>query len=182
MAIMREPRAFYGRLHEHPIVVLKGNIRYMTARALRGFIDELVTERNDAIILDLRELEAIDSTGMGLLARVGRSTLEHGRRSVIVCNAPDVTMCLKSVAFDRLFVMLQQWPFPEEPEVAEVPVQNQKLDPDALGRVVLDAHRELASLSDTNQREFGGVISRLEAELSGDRPRGHGSCAPRKGI
>jgi anti-anti-sigma factor len=170
MATMQAPRAFYGRLHELPIVVLKGSIRYMAARALRGFIDDLVNQRNDALVIDLRELEAIDSTGMGLLARLGRSTLQHGRRSVIVCDAPDVMICLRSAAFDRIFVMLQEWPFPEEPEVAEVPVRCRELGADGLGRVMLEAHRELASLSEANQEAFGTVVSALEVEIGGDGP------------
>jgi anti-anti-sigma factor len=173
MAIMQAPRAFFGRLHDLPVVVLKGSVRYMMARALRRFIDDLVNERNDAIVIDLRELEAIDSTGMGLLARLGRSTLEHGRRSVIVCDTPDVTTCLRSAAFDRLFVMLPEWPFPEEAEVAEVPVpiQSRESRADGLGRVMLEAHRELVSLSDANREEFGAVVSALEAQLDSDGSR-----------
>ena len=171
MATMQAPRAFYGRLHELPIVVLKGSVRYMAARALRSFIDDLVNQRYDTILIDLRELETIDSTGMGLLARLGRSTLQHGRRSVIVCDTPDVTLCLRSAAFDRIFVMLRDWPFPEEPEVAEVPVQCKELRADGLGRVMLEAHRELASLSTSNHDAFGAVISALESEIGGDVSR-----------
>jgi anti-anti-sigma factor len=168
MATMQTPRAFFGRLHELPIVVLKGSVRYVMARALRSFIDDLVNQHNDTIVIDLRELEAIDSTGMGLLARLGRSTLQHGRRSVIVCDAPDVTTCLRSVAFDRLFVMLREWPFPEEPEVAEVAVQCGELGAEGLGRVMLEAHRELASLSETNRDVFGAVVSTLQGALEPD--------------
>ncbi|MBN1606728.1 MAG: STAS domain-containing protein [Polyangiaceae bacterium] len=174
---MQAPRAFFGRLHELPVVVLKGCVRYVTARALRSFVDDLLNERNDAIVLDLRELEAIDSTGMGLLARLGRSTLQHGRRSVIVCDAPDVTTCLRSAAFDRLFLMLREWPFPEEPEVAEVPVHahGKELRADGLGRVMLEAHRELASLSEANREEFGAVVSALEAQFDGNGSREAGA-------
>lgn len=168
MATLREPRAFFGRLYELPIVVLKGSVRYMTAKALQSFVDDLVRQKNDAIVIDLRELDAIDSTGMGLLARLGRSTLEQGRRSVIVCAAPDVTICLRSAAFDRLFMMLGEWPFGEEPSLTEVPCGSKELQPDTLGRLMLEAHRDLASLSAENQKEFGGVVSALETALGGE--------------
>jgi anti-anti-sigma factor len=178
MATLQASRAFYGRLNELPVVVLKGAFRYMTARALRSFVDDLVAQQSDTIIIDLRELEAIDSTGMGLLARLGRSTLQHGRRSVIVCAAPDVTICLRSAAFDRLFVMVPEWPFEEEPRVAEVPCEIEEPQAEALGRFMLEAHRDLASLSEANQKAFGGVVSALEAEIDGGSSRGAQARGP----
>lgn len=113
---------------------------------------------------------------MGLLARLGRSTLRHGRRSVIVCAAPDVTTCLCSAAFDRLFVIVGEWPFEEEPNVAEVPCENQELQAGSLGRFMLEAHRDLASVSEGNQRAFGAVVSAIEADLGEDGSQGTGTA------
>ena len=170
MATMQAPRAFYGRLDHSLVLVLKGQVRYMTARALRTFIDGLLTqEGNDTMIIDLRELEAIDSTGMGLLARLGRITLEHGRRSVIVCSVHDVMTCLRSAAFDTLFIIVDKWPFDEEIAVSEVPLDSRDLRPDVMGRVILEAHKDLAAMSDKNRAAFAGVISALEADLNRKR-------------
>src|SRR5512138_2364531 len=97
MATYRTPKAFYGHLEHSAILALKGQIRYVDARVLRSFIDDVLTrEQDDSMIIDLRELEAIDSTGLGLLAHVGRATLERGRRSVIVCSVGDIVTCLRS--------------------------------------------------------------------------------------
>jgi anti-anti-sigma factor len=166
MATMQTPKAFYGHLEQSLVLVLKGQVRYMTARALRSFLDELLErEGNDSMIIDLRELEAIDSTGMGLLARLGRTTLSHGRRSVIVCSVKDVMICLRSAAFDTLFIIEDHWPFDEEVSVREVPLETKDLVPDVMGRVILEAHKDLASLSEANREAFAGVISALEADL-----------------
>jgi anti-anti-sigma factor len=145
-------------------LVLKGQVRYLTARAVRAFIDDLLVQRGDTIIIDLRELESIDSTGMGLLAHLGRATLEHGRRAVIVCGVHDVMTCLRSAAFDTLFVIVERWPFAEEAMVSEVPLDDGDLLPDIMGRLMLDAHRDLASLSEENRQAYAGVISALEAD------------------
>jgi anti-anti-sigma factor len=146
--------------------VLKGQVRYATARALRSFIDNLLVQQlSDTIIIDLRELESIDSTGMGLLAHLGRATLEHGRRAVIVCGVHDVLTCLRSAAFDTLFVIVERWPFAEEASVSEVPLDDEDLLPDIMGRLMLDAHLDLASLSEGNRQAFAGVISALESDL-----------------
>ena len=167
MATCRASKAFYGHLEQSPILALKGQLRYMDARVLRSFIDDLLTrDKDDTVIIDLRELEAIDSTGLGLLAHVGRATLARGRRSVIVCPVRDIVTCLRSVAFDSMFLILEQWPFADEAELAEVPLENRELQAEVVARVMLEAHRDLAELSEENQRAFSGVISALEADLA----------------
>jgi hypothetical protein len=129
---------------------------------------------DETMIIDLRELEAIDSTGMGLLARLGRTTLEHGRRAVLVCSTEDVMLCLRSAAFDKLFIIEENWPFDEEAPLREVPLETTDLEPDIMGRFILEAHQDLASLSEANQQTFGGVVSALAADLErrGSSPKG----------
>ncbi len=162
-----EAKAFCGYLHESLVLVLKGQVRYMTARALRSILDALLEEDADeAVIIDLRQLESIDSTGMGLLARVGRTTLSHGRRSVIVCPVQDVITCLRSAAFDTLFIMTEHWPFEKEPRLSEVPLETKEFLPDVMGRVMLEAHRDLVAMSEDNKLAFSGVVAALEADLN----------------
>ena len=59
MATMHAPKAFYGHLEQSLVLALKGHVRYMTARALRTFLDDLMAREghdgNDAMIIDLRE-------------------------------------------------------------------------------------------------------------------------------
>jgi hypothetical protein len=127
-----------------------------------------VGERDlDTVLIDLRELLLIDSTGMGLLARIGRATLEtRGRRAIIVCASPDIVTCLRGAAFDTLFVLVDEYPFAPEPELSEVRLDGRVHAAErALGQAVLDAHRDLATLSERNRREFGEVVTALEREL-----------------
>lgn len=174
MATCRAPRAYFGHLDQSPIVALKGQLRYLDARLLRGFIDELLRrEQHDTVILDLRELEAVDSTGLGLLARVGRTTLERGRRSVIVCSVRDIVTCLRSMAFDTMFLILEEWPFADEASLAEVPLEHCDDSAEVMARFLLEAHQDLAGLSEENQRAFSAVISALAADLE---------CAPRSNL
>jgi anti-anti-sigma factor len=161
-------RAFRGRADHTSVLALMGEIRYRVARGLRQVIDSLMAERGcDTALVDLRELVLIDSTGMGLLARLGRATLEqYGRRAIIVCADEDIVTCLRAAAFDTLFVLVEKYPFDPEPGLDEV-VLDSKADPGGrvMGRLVLDAHRDLASLSDGNRRVFGAVVDALESEL-----------------
>jgi anti-anti-sigma factor len=153
---------------------LSGQIRYPTAQALREFVERTLSQDgSDTVILDLRGVEFVDSTSLGLMARVGRTTLERrGRRAVIVCSDPDVRACLRSAAFDVLFVLTEEWPLDHEIALMELPLgPARELSARSLGRVMLDAHRELASLSPRNEHVFGDVITALEAEQRASTPR-----------
>jgi anti-anti-sigma factor len=166
MPIARPARAYFGQVDHSFLLVLKGHVRYEAARALRSFIDDKLAEEADTFVIDLRELEAIDSTGLGLLAHLGWTTLVHGRRSVIVCAFQDVMTCLRSASFDTLFVLVDKWPFDEEARVVEVPLDcGDQMPPEVMGRLILDAHRDLAALSDENRQTFAAVISALETEV-----------------
>jgi anti-anti-sigma factor len=161
---------FLGQLETMPVLVLKGVVRYVSAIALRKLIDAMLAhETDDTVLIDLREVESIDSTGLGLLAHIGRATLRRGRRAVIVCSNQDLLRCLRSVSFDTMFVVLESWPGDTEPALQEVSLEDDDSSTSALGHSMLAAHRELAELSDDNRRSFADVIAALEADLQEDR-------------
>jgi anti-anti-sigma factor len=165
---MRAPEPFkvrYGRSLDALVLALEGRVHYAFTARLKTLFDELGERLQDeTLLIDLRALEAIDSTGMGLLARLGRAALARGRRAVLVCSNEDVSICLRSAAFDELFVFLEHWPFDEALPLAEVPLGAGEWTPEQVGRVMLEAHRDLASLSEKNRQSFADVISALEAE------------------
>lgn len=173
MAVLEPFKVRYGRNADTIVLALEGRVHYAFAAPLRALFDEL-GERLDheTLLIDLRALEAIDSTGMGLLARLGRSALEHGRRGAMVCPNEDVAICLRSAAFDELFVFLEEWPLSESIPLGEVPVGATDWAPEQLGHVMLEAHRDLAVMSERNRRSFADVISALEAEC-GASQRAH---------
>jgi anti-anti-sigma factor len=162
-------RAWWGTCERTAILQLAGPFRHVGARALRTFVDEVFGKQDcDTVLIDLRAVNHIDSTGLGLLARIGRCALEaRHRRAVIVCPHNDVATTLRSAAFDTLFVMTDVFPFDEPPVLTEVPLKPdapQNADPNC-GRVILEAHQDLASLSEENRRAYAELIASLEAEL-----------------
>jgi anti-anti-sigma factor len=168
MATAVVARAFFGQVDSTTVLKLTGQIRYIAARELKSFIDQALARPDlDTFILDLREVELIDSTGMGMLARLGRFTLErHGRRAVLVCPVKDVVTSLRSACFDTLFLMEDHWPLEQEPQLEEVPLGESLGAADrSAGYLILDAHRDLAAMSDINARVFGGVVAALEQDL-----------------
>jgi len=160
--------AYYGTRDHTSVLALKGQVRYLLARSLRTFVDDVVAhDGSDTVIIDLCDLEFIDSTGMGLLARIGRVTLaERGRRAIIVCPREDVRTVLCSAAFDVLFEMLREYPFDPGIPLRLVPLAAPEEHLGLVhGQVILEAHYDLAALSEKNRQAFGDAIAVLEADL-----------------
>jgi anti-anti-sigma factor len=163
-------QASFGRRDGVCVFALRGAIRYPQARALRRFVDEVVLPADcDTVFLDLSSVEAIDSTGMGLLARIGRATLErHGRRAVLVRPSREVLPGLLAASFDVLFHLTEELPFDPQLELHDVPLAAEAGP--SLALVMRDAHQALAELAEKNRAAFAEVLTALEDEVHRRQP------------
>jgi anti-anti-sigma factor len=93
---------------------LSGIIRYPLSKRLNLAVAKLFPRGEiRSVVVDLQAAEFIDSTCMGLLARVATCCLELTcERPVIVSTHPEVNRLLRSMGFDRVFVLVEN---PEAP-------------------------------------------------------------------
>ncbi len=155
----------YGHHDQLSWLCFDGVIRYTGARELKAFLDRVVLpEMGDTMVIDLRDVSSIDSTGLGLLASIGRHSLSHfSRRAVILCPDGPVTQCLKAMQFDKLFTLTGALEPPGDLPLADVsgaPPQ------EPLVSVMLDAHKELSQLDEVNRSRFSDVVDVLEQAVA----------------
>jgi anti-anti-sigma factor len=95
------------------LVVFKfvGEIRYTmgdsyrVSASLDAFLDDLFESKDfENILIDLTETDSIDSTNLGLLAKIAQFTERHyGRKPTIISTNEDINAILDSVGFDQVF-------------------------------------------------------------------------------
>lgn len=167
---MESGQAYFAR-HDGLIVLkLVGDIRYTmgttyrVSASLDRLLDKLFDEADfDNFLIDLRETTSIDSTNLGLLAKVSRHMRkEYGRRPTILSTNEDINALLHSVGFDKVFLIVHD---AEHPEVELDRLPEDCAADKEMGRVVLEAHRALVELNEKNQRSFQKVVEVLEGEL-----------------
>ena len=139
-----------------------GRVDYMSAPAIKRFTDDLVGQKICGLVFDLSEAENLDSTNLGLLARVADRALSRcGCRSVIVSTREDINCVLASMGFDQIFTIVRdtareaQGPAGEEIEstpTAEAELRN----------VMIEAHRMLMGMSEAGRVQFEEVVKCLE--------------------
>jgi anti-anti-sigma factor len=141
-----------------------GDIRYPLAPVLERFVDNLfMLDRPEQLVLDLNDARTIDSTNLGLMARIAnRMEQRGGPRVTIASDRDDINQLLGSMGFDEVFDFVEH--SPTAPFAAsEVLVV---CEPDRVGmaRTILDAHRQLMKLNARNRDLFGEVVAALERD------------------
>jgi anti-anti-sigma factor len=140
-----------------------GDIRYPVAPSVNRFVDELFGECAPAgFVVDLTETAVIDSTSLGVLARIANRMREcGGPRVIIVSNRPDINEVLASLGFCDVFDIVGESPAAPADEAA-IPARD--MDQAELARTVIETHRALMALSASNRELFRDLVTALERE------------------
>jgi anti-anti-sigma factor len=142
-----------------------GRVDYTMAPAIERFTERLLEAgRVRSLAFDLTAATLLDSTNLGLIARLAERTraVERGR-PVIVSSNEDVTSVLSSMGFGEAFTIV-----PRDASLAvadlEEPIITGPPSKAELRDTMLAAHRTLAALSDKDRAELEAVVAMLEAE------------------
>ncbi len=154
---------FYARHERAYVLKLIGELRYTLSESFNAFLERLFKQQDfDNILIDLTEAESIDSTMLGLLAKI--ANFMHGRfdrQAVLVCNNPDINELLDSLGFYGIFTICEQGPGDAAPLQR---LSAGTTSRDAMAATILEAHRILSEVNDSNKALFRDLIDALQDE------------------
>lgn len=163
MAESNTGKALYAVHQGTYVLKLIGEIRVPICATLDGFIENLFNDtRLHSVLIDLSETHVIDSTALGLLAKIAIQTRKRfDRKPCIISTRPDISRVLDSMGFEKVFNIVHEAPVksPSMSEVPNVPCSQG----DACGRV-LEAHRILMEMNEKNRETFREVVAALECD------------------
>jgi anti-anti-sigma factor len=87
----------YRDFGEHKIIVLNGDIDYFCVSELKNAVFKYINDRIPSIILDLNNVEYMDSSGIGLIITAHKVMHQYGGR-ISLLNAQDEVMTLLKLA------------------------------------------------------------------------------------
>jgi len=148
---------------KHGIYLLKlsGDVRVTLCASISDYIHKIFT-CGDAleVYVDLLDAECIDSTTLGLLAKLAIYTQEQfGIRTRLLCVSKDILRVFEAMDIDGLFDILG---LPEKLELSPVEVVPNPLDEASVRQQVLEAHQLLVKLNPSLTAEFFDLITSLE--------------------
>ena len=152
------------------IYVLKfiGEIRLYLCSTLDIIIDSMASNPLfKTVVIDLSETTVIDSTTLGLLAKI--AILARKKSSflpTIISTNPDVTRIIQTMGFNEIFIIMKE-PASNITELEELPIL--QATEQEVREKVLDAHLRLMALNESNREEFKDLVQALECENKMDQ-------------
>ena len=143
------------------ILKFVGEVRLTLCSVLDATIEKIFNASNfSTIVIDLTETSSIDSTTLGLLAKLSiLSRQKVGLLPTVVTTHPDITRLLESMGFDQVFNIVNK-PLPCPECLADLPSQDQSEE--VVRSKVLEGHRILMGINDSNREAFRDLVSALE--------------------
>ncbi len=145
------------------ILLFEGDVRLTLCTAVDGYLEKMFKDRSfKSVVVNLSRTQSIDSTSLGLLAKLSiQADKLFNYRPTLVSTQVDVTRILMSMGFDDVFNIVEE-PLEHKEQLGELPVINSSRE-DVRQRV-LEAHKTLMAMNETNRDAFHDLVVTLESE------------------
>ncbi len=143
------------------VLRLSGDVRAPWCASLDALLERMFDDSGIVgVVVDLREATNIDSTILGLLAKIAvRSREKLNRKPVLMAPNPDIRRLLDSMCMENVFRIADD-AVGGGYECTELPAVDR---PEAeVCRQVTDAHRVLMDIDERNRAVFHDVVATLE--------------------
>jgi anti-anti-sigma regulatory factor len=140
-----------------------GDVRVLMSSTLDSYCSGLYRRGVlDAMVVDLSETRGIDSTALGLLAKMAIQLRNRFNvKPTIVSTNPDITQILRRMSFDLIFSIVDK---PVKQQTSYCELQQKSETETSLRDKVLDAHVTLMALSEQNKLEFQDLVQALKSQ------------------
>lgn len=140
-----------------------GEVRVVMSSTLDNYCNSLYRRAIlDAMVVDMSETRSIDSTALGMLAKM--SIQLRNRFNVmptIISPNPDITRILRSMSFDMICNIVSNPP-KQQAQYNELKLQTESES--TVRDKVIDAHLTLMAMSEENRLEFQDLVSALKQQ------------------
>jgi anti-anti-sigma factor len=144
------------------VIKLVGDVRVTLCVAFDDYLSQmLVPGKFHSVIIDLCDAQGIDSTTLGLIAKVAiQAAQQFNYTPIIISTNASITRLIESMGFGTVFDIRT-----EALETDECLHDLQLVDcsEDALRKKIIEAHRLLMGLNDENRAKFSELVTSLES-------------------
>lgn len=160
---MSQGRIEYASLNGTYIFKIIGEVRAHGCISLDNLLNKIDHSAEIVgAIVDLTETVFIDSTVLGILAKLGiKLRQNHGIQAVMLSTNSDITTLANSMGLNQVFVILN---YCGQSDICTKALVDDNITHSAMLRTVLDAHRNLMQLNESNQNMFEPLVKQLQKE------------------
>ena len=139
-----------------------GDVRVTLCGSLNRHMETIFGSKDvRKVIVDMLEAEGLDSTTLGLMAKLGlHCRKEYGINVQVFCQNPSILRTLNCMGFDEIIDIIQEVPTIDG-QLHSIESVNSEVD--EIRRQVVEAHKLLMQLNPDNSKEFTDLIRALES-------------------
>lgn len=143
------------------VIKMVGDVRLTLCISFDQFIDTMFTQDDFCdVMFDLSEAEAIDSTTLGLMAKIAlQGREEKGITPVIFSNNDSINRLLQTMGFQEIFTIVRNLDAPVQPDQA---LTVDATEEQQVKEKVIEAHKILMGLNQENRETFRNLVKMLE--------------------
>ena len=159
---MSDGEIYYACQDGHYVLKFVGEVRLTLCSTIDKHLEQCLSniDIKDTLI-DLTETTNIDSTSLGLVAKLAVKCGEQNMpKPTLVSTNPDITQILLAMGFDQVFLLLDFLPTSVK-DLKQVPFVLESED-DVRKRII-HAHRVLIDLNEGNRSAFKDLVETLES-------------------
>lgn len=146
------------------VLKLLGEVRLNFCSTIEASIEAIVSDTNFAsLVVDLSQTTMLDSTTLGLLAKLGLKAKDKSHFSPsIVSTNPDITRILMTMGFDSIYLIVNK---PVSSGESFEELLPKALCEDSMRQHVLNAHKVLMEMNEQNHEQFKDLVNALEIDV-----------------
>ena len=147
------------------VIKLVGDIRVTLCSSIDKYIEKIFASKFPFknIVIDLMEAETIDSTSLGLLAKMSLYAQQRfSIKPTIFTTNPSITKLLDSVGFAQIFNIETSFDSHLEAMKRKELKTSESSNEAKVREKVIEAHKILMSLNNENKEAFKELVNTLE--------------------
>ncbi|GAA5316061.1 MAG: STAS domain-containing protein [Candidatus Pelagadaptatus aseana] len=144
------------------VIKMSGDVRLTLCLSFDAYIEDMFTKDDfHTVVFDLSEAEAVDSTTLGLMAKISLIAKDRGKsKPTIISTSPGIQRLLGCMGFDQIFEIVEHIEADFEPDDC---LTEGAMDEAKARQKVIEAHKILMSLNEKNASTFRDLMNALES-------------------
>lgn len=140
---------------------MTGDVRMVLCLSFDKFIQSMFADPDfDAVVFDLTHADAVDSTTLGLMAKIALKCRQVGvPKPVLVAESRGMVRLLETMGFEEIFVISNRH---QGDMIDTKGLDCEEGSEDNFKQRVIDAHKVLMSLNEHNKQAFRELVENLE--------------------
>lgn len=161
---MKNGKILYTKKDTICFIKMYDAIKYSNTSGFDVFIEQLLHDETITdVLIDLCATTYIDSTNLGLMAEIATFiSRKFNRKPKLLSTNVNITSLIENVGFDKVFTLIKSSETYTGNFQKIYPVEQNEYKK---AKMILDAHKNLIALNDTNNQQFKNVVDLLEDQI-----------------